>query len=535
MTIAAVLISLTSLVVHLVHIQQGERYFLVNILDLIQVLIAWNLFTRKRLAWAIYTAAISLKIIFYLLDGEWIELVDVVDVVVKLNLAVNIYALAVLIIFHRSFNRKSVKLLSREALVPAGIMVFVLAFIYYLKRDASEMFDVILGGGYTRLDHAAGVTFWVCVVVALYLLLRPAFVSGWHSKSQRAYARGIIKQYGQNPSAYLILENDKILYLGKDVEGVIGYGVVGSVVVVLGDPVCADEDFAALLSEFKDFCLSGEYQCIFLGVTDKYLGIYEKFGYGSVKCGEEPRFEFEHYQLAGGKMAKMRMNINHAAKAGLETFEYKPNERRDIKLERRLKSVSDEWLGGKQIGQISFSLGTVGLDNPMDRRYFYAAAPDGKIVAFNVYTPFLGADGYMADITRRTHDCPGGATEKIMYDAFMTFKEEGYHWGSMGLAPLANVRGEGVKNPLTAKVLDFIYQKFNVFYGFKDLHRAKIKYSPTKWVPGYFAYSGKILTPQMAYALIRVQNTGKIRDFVSDFMHIIKTRKKRKRDAQAAG
>jgi phosphatidylglycerol lysyltransferase len=534
MTLAAVLISLTSLIVHVTHIKHGEKYFLENILDLIQVLIAWNLFTRKQLAWTIYTVVISLEILLFILYGQWISFMSVLGVVGRLNLAINIYALAVLIIFRDSFKRKSARLLSREALIPAGVMVFVFVFAYSIKPNFSNTVDIFLGAGNTRFDNIACITFWLCAVISVYMALRSVFAGGMRGRSQRAYARGLIKKYGQNPSAYLILEDDKILYLGQEVEGVIAYGVVGGVAVVLGDPVCADEDFANLLAEFRVFCLSYDYQCIFLGVTDKYLALYKMLGYSTVKCGEEPRFELEHYQLAGGKMAKMRMNINHAAKAGLRTFEYKPNEERDIKLERKLRAVSDEWLQDKQIGQISFSLGSVGFDNPMDRRYFYAADQDGTVVAFNVYTPFLGTDGYMADITRRSHGCPGGATEKIMYDAFMTFKEEGYHWASMGLAPLANVRGEGVKDPLTVKVLDFIYQKFNIFYGFKDLHRAKMKYSPTTWVPGYFAYSGKMLTPQMAYALIRVQNTGKVRDLVSDLVHIIKTKKKRKQAGKAA-
>lgn len=68
------------------------------------------------------------------------------------------------------------------------------------------------------------------------------------------HARTLVNLYSQNPSAYLTLEDDKLLYFGQKVDGVIPYGVVGSTIVINGDPICADSDFPVLLAEFKEFC-----------------------------------------------------------------------------------------------------------------------------------------------------------------------------------------------------------------------------------------------------------------------------------------
>ena len=64
------------------------------------------------------------------------------------------------------------------------------------------------------------------------------------------HARTLVNLYSQNPSAYLTLEDDKLLYFGHKVDGVIPYGVVGSTIVINGDPICADSDFPVLLAEF---------------------------------------------------------------------------------------------------------------------------------------------------------------------------------------------------------------------------------------------------------------------------------------------
>jgi len=96
----------------------------------------------------------------------------------------------------------------------------------------------------------------------------------------------------------------------------------------------------------------------------------------------------------------MRMNINHAKKAGIIVREYKILEKKDRALEAEFNRITDEWLQGKKSSMLKFTMGTLGLDNPMDRRYFYAVDESGRMAAYIVFVPFLGKNGYMADMTR---------------------------------------------------------------------------------------------------------------------------------------
>ena len=148
----------------------------------------------------------------------------------------------------------------------------------------------------------------------------------------------------------------------------------------------------------------------------------------------------------------------------------------------------------------------------MDKRYFYALNSDGKMVAFIVFVPFLGENGYMADVTRHGKDAPSGVMEKIIYEAFQVFKEEGIGYGSLGVAPLAGLDADS-KNPME-HLLQFIYDHLNACYGFRDLYRAKEKYSPTEWVPSYYAYLPKYPTPGMLYATVEIQNPHGIRGYI---------------------
>lgn len=359
---------------------------------------------------------------------------------------------------------------------------------------------------------------WICFLGALVYAFRPWILGRTQNLADIQHARTLLRHYGQNSCSYLALEDDKLLYFGQAVDGVIPYGAVGSTIIVNGDPVCADEDFPALLAEFRSFCERTGHDVFFLSVTDHFLDEYRRQGFGLCKMGEEARFKVAEYSIAGKKGAKMRMNINRATREGVTVKEYKPLEGRDLALEAEFERVSREWLGDKKSSLLVFTMGTIGLDNPMDKRYFYAEDSEGRMCAFIVYVPFLRGTGYMADVTRHGDHSPSGVMEKIQYEAFQTFAKEGYTYASLGVAPLAGLEQEDPdSDPLVQKLLKLVYDRLNDCYGFRDLYRAKEKYNPSEWVPAYYAFLPRVPTPKMFYAVVKIQNPQGISDYVRAF------------------
>ena len=496
--------------------------FVQRLISIFLLFIVWHLYQRKRLAWTLSIILLSVSIfLHFVLHHHTINIIIIVC---------EIFVLAALLMCYSDFRRPSDRLSVGRAVifaVLAVIAVFISAVAGRIGLSQNTGASISVGESliltlgiifgesseYTVYDWFVFSLIWFCAGAGLVMVLHSAIINSKATSDDRVRAREIVVKYGQNSSSYLAMEDDKTLFFGKDVEGVVAYGVVGNVVTVCGDPICEPSLFIRLLAEFKAFCAECSYECIFLGTTDVFLEQYKMLGYSHVKAGEEARFHLSEYQLSGGAMAKLRSLINHANKA-VTTLEYKPNDQRDEKIEKEIDAVSEAWLEGKKSGQLGFSVGGVGLEEPLDRRYFYAVDEEGKIVAFNVFLPYDNMNGYLADVTRRVPHAPGGVTEKLVYDGFMIFKEEGAQWGNMGMATLANIKEEGVEEDITAKLLEFIYEKCNSFYGFKDLRHAKEKYSPTVWAPGYFVYSTKNITPEIAFAAIKIQNPGGMKDFV---------------------
>ena len=131
-----------------------------------------------------------------------------------------------------------------------------------ILNSLTESLSILFGNGSTlSVPHNAKILeltlfwfSWCCILAAFLYTVRPWIAASSRHESDLQHARTLLNLYSQNNCSYLALEDDKQLYFGHQVDGVIPYGVVGDTIIVNGDPVCADDDFPVLLQEFREFC-----------------------------------------------------------------------------------------------------------------------------------------------------------------------------------------------------------------------------------------------------------------------------------------
>ncbi len=490
-------------------------------LGILLLLICWKLYKRVSAAWLMAMVVLS----FLLCQSMILQHEKVWNPLFIGELTCYFILLFSRHYYCRKMDRTSLKRALAVFFVYSAGVLFNAALGLFRERGTVSFFACIKAtvGIMLGMDFAPGLLShnalyhsflfwfsWISILFGLALLLTPYINVKTQNEEDMERARALVLLYGQNCSSYLALEKDKSYFFGRAVSGVIAYGVVRDVLVVLGDPICPPEQIYAFLTEIRAFCRENAYNLLFLNTTPQFLPVYKTMGFGYVKGGEEPRFYLPEYSIAGGSGAKIRLNINHATRSGIRVLEYRPQAGRNAKLEKELKAVSQEWFSMKKSGELVFTMGGIGLENPMERRYFYGINQQNKIEGFIVFVPFAGQQGYMADVTRHSKGATRGVMEKIFYEAMMVFKEEGILWGSMAGAPLARMEKEP---EVTARLLNMIYEKMNRVYGFKDLYQAKLKYNPTHWVPNYYVYAPPLFTPAMAYAIVRIQNPKGVLDY----------------------
>lgn len=486
----------------------------------LMLLLAYRLYKRVRLAWLIEIIALTVGITYHLARHQIVPFHTVI---------LDVFVLVVLVTSYKDFARSSDRITVKRAIgfiICSFFLVLTNAAIglFLLKGDirsihtiydaiySSVKLLVLMDTGSLGIKGPAGKFYgntliiinWICIMTSAFLLLKPLVYNPIAAKQGKHRARQMVLKYGDNPMAYLALENDKKYFFSSRIEGFCAYSLAGNVFTVCGDMICSANDGFLFLWEITDFCRKNGFDILFINITDKFACMLRMAGFGIIKYGEDACFSLADYNLAGGRVAKVRAAINHANKEGITVLEYHPLEKKDHSIEKQMQSITEEWLVQKGGVEMGFMLGGMGLNDPMDRRYFYALNQEGEMLGFVVFLPYMEGKAYLADVTRRRNNAPQGVLEKIIYDAFMIMKEEGVIWGNMGLSPLYNIPKEQ-NSSFTEKVFTFIYENMNNTYDFQALHHAKLKYGPTDWQPRYLAFNPKPFSLNFGYAILKVQ------------------------------
>lgn len=492
-------------------------------LGMLMLLLAYSLYKRVRNAWFVEVIVLVATLVLQVIRLHRFTVPIVI---------VELFVLVVLLASYKDFLRLPNRVTLKWAFIFIGASFALLlvnaSFGLYIMRghinDIHTIYNALLSSinllifmdtsvldiknnlGQIYADSLIIIN-WICIFASVVLLMKPLVFDYIHDKHDKEKVRSIVLKYGQNPMSYLSLENDKRYFFSKMGEGVCSYTIVGKVLVCCGDIICDQKDGFIFLTELIEFAKQNGWDLLLLNVTNYFLELYRMAQFGILKYGEDACFKLSEYSLSGGKVAKVRAAINHANRNGIFVKEYQPLISRDLSIEKEIMEISENWLQNKKNPEMHFMLGSIGLENPLDRRYFYAKSNDDKMLGFVVFLPYLNGLSYLAEVTRRKSDAPQGVMEKIIYEAFQTMKEEGVQLVNMGLSPLYNIDSG---NGFNEKLFAYIYDNMNEAFDFKALHHAKEKYAPTDWENRYLVYYPKPFSLHYAHAIIKAQNPGKL-------------------------
>lgn len=98
-----------------------------------------------------------------------------------------------------------------------------------LLNSFKESLDILFGSGSSiPVSHGAHMLelmmfwfSWGCILAALLYAVRPWLAPSSRRESDLQHARTLLNLYSQNCCSYLALEEDKQLYFGRNVDGVI--------------------------------------------------------------------------------------------------------------------------------------------------------------------------------------------------------------------------------------------------------------------------------------------------------------------------
>jgi lysyl-tRNA synthetase, class II len=256
---------------------------------------------------------------------------------------------------------------------------------------------------------------------ALYLWLRPLTQVVAQTVGERRVARALVDAYGSDSLSFFALRRDKSYFFSPTRRAFLAYRVVAGTALVSGDPVGDENEFDALLAEFRRVARTNGWRFGVLGASDAQLERYRRLGLRAILIGEEAVLHPSEFSLEGRPIRKVRQSVSRLTKAGYR-LRVIAAEEADPALRLQLDHVSDEWRGNQPERGFSMSIDDLYVPGTV-----FAVAEDehGRVGGFLHLAPMPAGGGWSLSTMRRRPNTPNGLTEFLIVEMLAWAREEG--------------------------------------------------------------------------------------------------------------
>ncbi len=312
-----------------------------------------------------------------------------------------------------------------------------------------------------------------------------------------------------SPEAGLALMGDKALMFSDDREAFVMFARQGRSWVALFDPVGRPESWPGLIWRFVETARQHGGRAVFYEVGPEHLALYADAGLTAFRLGESARLDLAAFDLTGPRRAQFRNALRKGERSGLDVDIVAVEDVPAIIDE--LNAISDAWLAHHKVREKGFSLGAFA-------RGYVSLQPvarlrkDGRTIAFATLMMTDLKHEISFDLIRFLPTAPNGAMDFLILKLILLFKEQGYEWLDLGMAPLSGFRDSRAAT-IWNRVGRAVFEHGERFYHFQGLRNFKDKFDP-EWRPRYMVVSGG-LNPLIALADVTVLISGGVRGVVS--------------------
>ena len=327
------------------------------------------------------------------------------------------------------------------------------------------------------------------------------------SRSRTPGCAQLLAQHGSSSIEWMLTWKGNTVWLSADGQTAIGYRVVGSVALCLADPVGPLDQRVEALKEFDEFCFDrGWIPCLFAaGVETAELA--PQLHWKVVQVAEDSIIPVEHLEFKGKQWQDIRTAINKAGKQDVRLEVTKWADAKPVVTDQ-LRAISGGWVADKSLPEMGFTLGSLAEADDPDVRLHLAVDADQTVEGFTSWMP-IGVDGkvvgWTIDLMRRRDHGFRPVMEFMIGASALRFKEEGYQYISLSAAPLAKApetMAEDSDQAVLQRLLDFLGDTLEPYYGFQSLFSFKRKFQP-ELRPMYLVFPDSTALAEIGIAVAR--------------------------------
>lgn len=259
-------------------------------------------------------------------------------------------------------------------------------------------------------------------------------------------------------------------------DACVGYVDTGRAWVAAGSPIAAADRIAETAERFVAAATAaGRRVCLF-ATEDRFRAAA---AWPSLRIGEQPLWAPTEWDDILRGRRSLREQLRRARAKGVAVRALAADELvAGHRVRGELDALIARWLASRTIAPMGFLVQVDPFTFPERRRYFVAER-DGRIVGFLGVIPIYARGGWFFEDFVRDPDAPNGTVELLIDAGMRAAAAEGIGVVTLGLAPLAGDVGVVLKS---ARRLG------RPLYDFAGLRAFKAKLAPRAWDPIFLSY-----------------------------------------------
>jgi len=335
---------------------------------------------------------------------------------------------------------------------------------------------------------------------ALALWLRPFSQAVAQTVGERRVARALVDAYGSDSLSFFALRRDKSYFFSPTRRAFLAYRVVAGAALISSDPVGAEEEFDALLAEFRRVAHTHGWRVAVLGASDAHLESYRRLGMRAIPIGEEAVMRPDEFSLEGRAIRKVRQSVTRLTKAGYR-LRVVAAEDADDALRGELDAVSTAWRGNQPERGFTMSIDDLYVPGTV-----FALAEDehGRLGGFLHLAPTAACCGWSLSTMRRRPDAPNGLTEFLIVETLAWAKEQGSQEVSLNFCAFAEFISPERAVTLSRRVLRRALLAADNVFQLERLYSFNRKFFP-EWRPRYLIVEKLSDLPLVGIAYLHVE------------------------------
>jgi lysylphosphatidylglycerol synthetase-like protein (DUF2156 family) len=312
--------------------------------------------------------------------------------------------------------------------------------------------------------------------------------------------RSWVQQYGGSASI-CYLDCNCSFFVKEGIEGAVGYRVVARCAVVMGDPLCKEEDKLALSLFFKDEMKKRSLPVIYITASESFTKMSQgKTCASCIEVVDELICNPQKDPKVGTKGKRLRGKVNQARRLGVTAHEYTTL---SPSLEKEMEDVALQWLSKRSGPQIFLT--TVELFSIREGKRWVYAKQQGKIVGVALLHEMKAYGGWLLQFLLTTPEAPCGTSELLIDSSLHLLCKEGsaaLSFGSAQKKQIGLILGLSKTSMLLTKL---IYGAAQKIFPLNERRRFWMKFSPNR-VPAFLLFEKNRLSIREIRAILKSVN-----------------------------